>query len=97
MVKTTMADLHELLTLVTRSYSTRISTDLDDGIPTDAATLSGAVKLLKDNECTADPADKDDLNKLRDELKAANAARRQKRVGSVLQAVTDDFERAVGE
>lgn len=73
-----MKDLEELHGLITRSYKTRIEQDLADNIPTDAATLSGAVKFLKDNLVTADPADADDLADLRDKLKEVAEKRRNK-------------------
>lgn len=88
-------DLEELHALVTRSYKTRIVKDLDDDIPTDAATLSGAVKFLKDNAVTADPADQDDLNELRDAL-VAQARKRKDRVGNTLTLVQDDMKEAHG-
>ena len=87
---TSMKELDELHILVTKSYKTRIAQDLTDNIPTDAATLSGAVKFLKDNAVTADPADVDDLKDLRDQLKAVAAARREK-VGSALALVKSDM------
>lgn len=84
-------DLRELHQLITRSFKTRIEQDLDDNIPTDAATLGAAAKFLKDNAVTADPADKEDLDDLRKKLSEA-AQRRTKRVGSVLQLVQEDQE-----
>ncbi len=87
---TSMKELEELHKLVTRSYKSRIEQDLTDNIPTDAATLSGAVKFLKDNAVTADPADGDDLKELRDKLKDVVSARRGK-VGSALALVKDDM------
>lgn len=90
-----MRELEELHRLVTRSYSERITQDLDDNIPTDAATLSGAVKFLKDNAVTADPAENDDLSALRTKLKAAAEAR-SKKVGTVLSLVQDDMDAMIG-
>lgn len=90
-----LAELEELHALVTRSYSTRITQDLEDDIPTDAATLSGAAKFLKDNAITADPADKADLKGLQAQLKAA-AEERSKRAGKVLELVKTDEKEAYG-
>ena len=73
----TLGELEELHKLVTRSYTERIQQDLDDGLPTDAATLSGAAKFLKDNAITADPADQDDLAQLRENLKRQAEERRK--------------------
>jgi hypothetical protein len=88
-------ELEELHKLVAKSYKTRIEADLDDNIPTDAATLSGAVKFLKDNAVTADPADQDDLAELRDSL-VRNAQVRKDRAGKVLTLVQDDLKEANG-
>lgn len=90
-----MKDLEELHKLITRSYSERITQDLKDNIPTDAATLSGAVKFLKDNAVTADPASTDDLSDLRDKLKEA-ANRRREKVGSTLALVQSDMDAMQG-
>lgn len=93
-----IAELEELHLLVTQAYSTRIKQDMDDDIPTDAATLSGAAKFLKDNAITADPADKADLKGLQAQLKAA-AEERQKRAqnsrGNVLDLVRKDEQEAM--
>lgn len=86
----TLGDLEELHKLVTRSYKERIEKDLEEGFPTDAATLSGAVKFLKDNAITADPADADDLKKMRDNLKELAEKRRQgSKAGKVVSLVKE--------
>lgn len=93
-----IADLEELHALVTRSYTARISQDLEDDIPTDAATLSGAAKFLKDNAITADPADKADLKGLQAQLKAAAEQRSIKAAGTrsnVLDLVRKDEQEAM--
>lgn len=94
MAASSKTELEELHRLITRSYKTRIEMDLRDEIPTDAATLSGAAKFLKDNEITADPADKEDLTVLQKQLKAAADARRV-RNGSLLSAVKNDLDEAM--
>ncbi len=88
-------ELEELHKLVAKSYKTRIEADLDDNIPTDAATLSGAVKFLKDNAVTADPADSDDLSDLRKAL-VEQAANRKAKAGNVLALVKEDLKEANG-
>ena len=55
---TPLAELQELHQLVAKSLNTRISQDMEDNLPTDAATLGAAIKFLKDNSVTADPADR---------------------------------------
>lgn len=94
-----LAELEALHALVTQSYTTRIQQDLDDDIPTDAATLSGAAKFLKDNAITADPADKADLKGLQAQLKAAAEQRSKKAASSrsnVLDLVRKDEQEAHG-
>jgi hypothetical protein len=86
----TLGELQELHRQVAVSLKTRIEQDLADNIPTDAATLGAAIKFLKDNAVTADPADADDLGALRDKLKEQSAARR-KRAGNVLALVQEDM------
>ena len=86
----TIGELEELHQLVTRSYSERIKQDLDDGLPTDAATLSGAAKFLKDNNITADPADKDDLDAMREVLAKQAQARRQRGAAVLQLAKSED-------
>lgn len=87
-----MKDLEDLHRLVTRSYTSRITQDMEDNIPTDAATLSGAVKFLKDNAVTADPADQDDLADLRKKLTDQVQQRRAK-TGGVLALVEADMQK----
>lgn len=84
-------ELEDLHKLITKSYKSRIEQDLEDNIPTDAATLAGAVKFLKDNAVTADPADQDDLSELRDKLKEA-ATQRKQRVGNVVSLAKSDMD-----
>uniref|UniRef100_A0AAU6W0R3 DNA maturase A n=4 Tax=unclassified bacterial viruses TaxID=12333 RepID=A0AAU6W0R3_9VIRU len=94
-----ITELEELHRLVTESYSARIKQDLADDIPTDAATLSGAAKFLKDNAITADPADKADLKGLQAQLKEAAISRQQKAAGqrgNVLDLVRRDEQEAQG-
>lgn len=93
-----LTELEELHALVTRSYTTRIEMDLRDEIPTDAATLSGAAKFLKDNAITADPADKADLKGLQAQLKAAALEREQRgsKAGKLLALVKNDELEAQG-
>lgn len=70
----TIAELEALHRLIARSLTERIQQDMEDKLPTDAATLGAAIKFLKDNNVSADPADADDLSALRDKLRAQAAA-----------------------
>lgn len=92
---TSVADLNTLHTLITRSLTERIEQDIKDNIPTDAATLGAAIKFLKDNNVTADPADADDLSNLRDKLKEQSAQRRRK-VGNVVALASADLDQMTG-
>ena len=84
-------DLSDLHKLITKSLTQRIEQDIEDNIPTDAATLGAAIKFLKDNSVTADPADQDDLSDLRDKLREQSAMRRKK-VGNVVSLCEQDLE-----
>lgn len=87
----TLGELNELHRLVARSLKNRIELDMEDNIPTDAATLGAAIKFLKDNAVTADPADSDDLSALRDKLKE-QAALRKSRASNVVALATNDLK-----
>lgn len=86
--KTELENLHRL---ITQSFTERLEWDLKDKIPTDAATLGAAIKFLKDNDITSDPADKEDLKGLQEQLKNA-AEERRARTGKLLAAVTNDLQ-----
>lgn len=51
----TLGELQELHSLIAQSLNKRITQDMEDEIPTDAATLGAAIKFLKDNNVSADP------------------------------------------
>ena len=86
-----IADLQELHALIARSLNQRITLDMENGLPTDAATLGAAIKFLKDNNVSADPADADDLSALRDKLKQQAEQRRAGR-SNVVQLATRDLK-----
>lgn len=86
-----LADLQELHSLIARSLNQRITQDMEDNLPTDAATLGAAIKFLKDNNVSADPADADDLSALRDKLKQQAEQRRAGR-SNVVQLATQDLK-----
>ena len=86
-----LADLQDLHSLIARSLNQRISQDMEDGLPTDAATLGAAIKFLKDNNVSADPADADDLSALRDKLKQQAEQRRAGR-SKLVQLATQDLK-----
>lgn len=91
----TVSELNELHALIAKSLTQRIEQDIQDNIPTDAATLGAAIKFLKDNNVTADPADADDLSELRDKLREQSAQRRKK-VGNVVALASADLEQLTG-
>ena len=86
---TPLHELQELHRLVAKSLNQRITLDMEDNIPTDAATLGAAIKFLKDNAVTADPADADDLSDLRNKLKEQAASRRARGSNVVALASAD--------
>ena len=87
----TIGELQELHRLIAKSLNQRIEQDIEDNIPTDAATLGAAIKFLKDNSVTADPADADDLGALRDKL-AKQAKERRERGSNVVALATADLQ-----
>lgn len=91
----TVGELNELHALIAKSLKNRIGQDIDDNIPTDAATLGAAIKFLKDNNVTADPADSDDLAELRNKLKE-QAAQRRKTASNVVALASADLKEMQG-
>ena len=91
----TVGELNELHALIAKSLKNRIVQDIDDNIPTDAATLGAAIKFLKDNNVTADPADSDDLAELRNKLKE-QAAQRRKTASNVVALASADLKEMQG-
>jgi molybdopterin converting factor small subunit len=87
----TLGELQELHRLIAKSLNQRIEQDIEDNIPTDAATLGAAIKFLKDNSVTADPADADDLGALRDKL-AKQAKERRERGSNVVALASADLQ-----
>ena len=90
-----MDALQELHRNVARSLNDRITQDIEDKLPTDAATLGAAIKFLKDNNVSADPAAKENLDELRKSLSEQAAARRKAR-GNVVALATADLRTANG-
>lgn len=88
------ASLEELHQLVTRAYSTEIALALKEEAPPNPALLAGAAKFLKDNDVTADPAEKEDLKTLQAQLRAASEARKLSK-RPLLAAVQNDLDEAL--
>jgi len=84
--------LKELQALQITALKDRLAQDIADGIPTDAATHGVIAKILKDNACTVDPADSDQLGELRRKLAEQQAARSR----PLLAAVKSDLKENVG-
>ncbi len=85
-------DLEVLHRLIAQSLTQRIQLDMQDKIPTDAATLGAAIKFLKDNNVSADPADSDDLANLRDALTKQREARKN-RASNVVELARADMQK----
>lgn len=81
MSKTSIKDLEVLLTKVTEVFNKKLDEDLSGEYPIDAATLSSAVKFLKDNDVTATPANKEEIKGLKEKL-LQKAEERRKAVNS---------------
>jgi len=90
-----LAELQELHKLIAQSLNERIRQDMEDKLPTDAATLGAAIKFLKDNNVSADPADADDLSQLRDKLREQADSRRLHR-DNVVKLATADMKQLEG-
>lgn len=87
--------LGELHALLTQTHIDRLKRDLEDGVFTDAATLSAVAKFLADNGVFASPAEADDLAELREQFKARSAERKAKRVAkgaAIIDIVKQDME-----
>lgn len=83
--------LQELHRNVAKSLNDRITQDMEDKLPTDAATLGAAIKFLKDNNVSADPAASDDLDKMREAL-TKQMRERSGRRGNVVALATADLK-----
>ncbi len=90
-MKASASLLEELHRLVAENLIKRLNKDAEDEMFTDAATIGAITKFLKDNNITADPADKSDLDNLRDKLKQQSQARR---LGKVIQMADRDAKEA---
>lgn len=86
----TLKELQELHKLLAKSLTKRITQDMDDDIPTDAATLGAAITFLKNNSVTADPADSEDLDDLRRTL-TDQAKQRKAKVAGLLSKAAEDI------
>lgn len=95
MTKATTEALQELHGVVAKSLKQRIDQDMEDNIPTDAATLGAAIKFLKDNNISADPADKDSLESIRTSMVEASKKRKE-RAANVLEFAKNDLKQAGG-
>lgn len=85
----TLKELQELHRMVAKSLTERIEQDLEDKLPTDAATLGAAIKFLKDNNVSADPADAEDLTSMREKLIELSNKRKQRGSNAVAGAMQD--------
>lgn len=81
-----MNELHEFLA---EQMLLELKWYRDNEIPVPAADKAAVAKFLKDNAITCDPADKGDLEALREEWKKASAERKLKALAKVQQAEDD--------
>jgi len=78
-----LMELHEKLA---KQLDATLSRDLEDDMPTDAATLSVIKSFLKDNNITCDPAERDTTSELAKkfaEQERIRAERKQKALALV--------------
>lgn len=87
----TLPELQALHKKVAAHLIKRLDVPEGEEFMLDAATLGVAVKFLKDNNVSADPADKDDLDELRDKM-AENARKRRENRGKVVQLSGEDYK-----
>ena len=90
-----ISKLGELHKLLTEAHIGRLKQDMEDGVFTDAATLSAVAKFLADNDVFCSPAENDDLAELRELASKRSAERKARRVangGSIVALVKQDME-----
>lgn len=76
--------LRKLHELVADSFINRIEDDINDNLPTDAATLAAAAKFLKDNNVSADPVDNGQLDELRKKMTERSAANKNAQASNIV-------------
>lgn len=86
------ASLHELHRKLALQMEKTLDRDLEDNMPTDAATMSVIKGFLADNKITRDPADKDTTGALAEKFKEQARLRdeRKKKALSLVRTGTDD-------
>lgn len=77
--------LHEL---ITDSFISRIEEDMNEKLPTDAATLAAAAKFLKDNDVSADPAEQGKLDDLRQAMINRSKENKINQVNNIVDLAT---------
>lgn len=82
----TTASLHELHRKLAEQLEATLDRDINDDMPTDAATLSVISNFLKNNNITCDPADQDTTTALQEKFKE-QARIREARKQTALAAV----------
>lgn len=81
------ASLHDLHRKLTEQFVRRLDEDEEEKLFTDAATLSAMIKLLKDNEITADPESNDGLKDMQSGLEDQVARMRAERAAKRAKAL----------
>jgi hypothetical protein len=84
------ASLQELHRKLTEQLNSTLDRDIKDNMPTDAATLSVISNFLAKNNITADPADRDTTDALRDKFKQQQAEREQRKRDALNRAQATD-------
>lgn len=82
------ASLHELHRKLAEQLKNTLDRDINDDMPTDAATLSVISNFLKNNNITCDPADTDTTSKLQEQFKEQARIREERKQKALALAKT---------
>lgn len=85
-----MNKLHRLLTEVMQQELEFYLSEDAEGMPMPASDKAAIAKFLKDNNITVDPADKTDLDALREQLLRANEPQGKTRLKQRLEEISAD-------
>lgn len=92
MARASTESLNELHRKLSEQLEATLDRDIRDDMPTDAATLSVISNFLKNNNITADPANADSTEALREKFTKASEERKARRAQalSLIKSGTDD-------
>ncbi|APU03189.1 terminase small subunit [Ralstonia phage phiAp1] len=85
------ASLHELHRKLADQMLSTLKRDIEDDVPTDAATMSVIKGFLKDNNITCDPADRDSTSKLAEQFKEQARIREERKQQALALVKAEDI------